>query len=152
MGKIFFSLVLVVSTALSALLVGCATEKPRKLSPAELAKQIKLESRLPFAVSIGGHKATLYSETCAKVAEPVAKNAEVVFDLPGDDVIVAAIYPCDKDGVAVPGGKPSAIVVYGGHKTSLAKTSDKRTLEKGFYLMDVTAGDANARILFEIAK
>jgi len=140
------------AAAVACCVAGCVTVEKSEPTPAEKAERAKLESLLQFGVSIGGNKAETYTARCARIDGAVDRKAAVVFELPENEVVVATIYPCDGNGVAVPGGKPAAIVVYGGNKTSLDKTSDKKPLKKGYHLMDVSAGGKNARVLFEVAK
>jgi len=156
MGRNAFSAAPRVAAVFLALVVaaGCSSvpQEKKKLSPAEQAKMERMRSALQFGVTIGGRRASLCSERCARIEAAVPKDAKVDFDLSGNEVVVATIYPCDADGVAIPGGKPAAIVVYGGNKTSLDKTSDGKPLSPGYHLMDVSAGGRNSRILFEISK
>jgi len=132
---------------------GCSTPpKKKEISFADKARLERLRSALQFAVSIGGQKAKPCSEICAKIDSPVAKDAKVVFGVSGNEVVLATIYPCDAEGVAVSGGKPASIVVYGGNQTFLNKTSDGKSLAPGYHLMDVSSSGKNARVLFKISK
>ena len=131
--------------------VGCSTTNNTS-EQATLAKRTKLAATLPFGVSVGGCKAECFNEICAKVAKPVAGNAEIAIDLPKNQSAIITIFPCDADGVALPGKRPATIIVNGGGKTSLAKANGKKKLAKGFHLMDVVSGGKKAYVLFEIKQ
>ena len=137
------------TTAFALLCGGCATSN---LDPAEQAKLDRINSTLPFNVTVDGVKAAKATPICAKLARPVPNNAELIVDAPKGDVIVVSFFPCDQDGIVVSGGKPALIIIRGDAKTTLDDTLDQKPLKAGFHLMRITAGGKTASVLLDLVE
>ena len=122
----------------------------QQLSPEEQAKVDAINSKLPFGVSIDGNAAKTNSAVAAVIEEPVTATSELVCDTENKDIINITFMPSNKDGIVVPGKTPELIILRDGNKTTLDQTTDKKKLQPGYYIMDVTSGDKTARIVIEI--
>lgn len=126
---------------------GCMT---KELTPEEKAVVEKTNAQLPFGVAINGNDAKPYSTIAALIEEPVSIDSEIICDIVNDDIINITFFPCDKEGIVIPGKKPALIIIRDGSKTTLNKTIDGKKLTSGFYIMDATSGDITSRIVIEI--
>ena len=149
MKKSLFS----ITSSVLLLVAGCQTplfqEKPEENSQ-EVKNEIVKKVQLPFEISINGKKALPYSETIAKIAKPLPNNGEVVCNIENSDMIQLDFFPANENGVVIGGKKPKLIIIREGNKTTLDQTISHKKLSKGFYLMNVTAGDKQARVIIQI--
>ena len=127
---------------------GCVT---KELTPEEKAVVEQCKAQLPFGIAIAEHKAVVDSPIAARIAEPVANDAEIVCDTVNNGLIEISFFPCDKEGIVVGGKKPALILLRDGNKTTLDKTIYGKKLVPGFYKMDVTSGNKTSRVVIEIA-
>ncbi|MCK5844403.1 MAG: hypothetical protein KAG97_06825 [Victivallales bacterium] len=106
---------------------------------------------MPFPVKIGGQETTKKSSICAAIAKPVANDVEVEVAAKTDDVIIINVYPCDSNAKIARGAKCTIILIKKGvNKTTLDKTVSKKKLSPGTYIMNATAADKTARVLFKV--
>ncbi len=127
--------------------IGCLT---KELTPEEKAAEEKANSQLPFAVEVDGNSAEIHSTIAALIEEPVEADAEIVCDTINNDIINITFFPCDSNGIVVPGKKPALIIIREGNKTTLDKTVNGEKLISGFYLMDVSNGKQTSRAVLEV--
>jgi hypothetical protein len=110
------------------------------------------ETALPFPVTLGGQKAVLEKPTDshAKVAQPVASNAELVVDTK-ESMVIVNIFDCDAKGdVAQSGSEPLIILLQGTNKSPISKTIDGKVPKPGYHIMNIVAGGATARVFFTV--
>ena len=131
---------------------GCGVFSGSNATPEEQAKLDRINSNLPFDVTVDGQKAQPATEVCAKIALPVRADADFKLDVPSKDIIVISFFPCDKDGIVKSGGTPALIILRSTSKGSLTDTLDKKPLTPGFHLMRITAGKKTASVLLDVSK
>lgn len=151
MNKISLFLMAAIMITMLTLLSGCGTIAKKELTAEEKAEQVKIAAALPFGVSIGGKKAQLNSEFCAKIAEPVKNTAEILVDAKTDDIVVITILPSTPEGIAKPRKKQAVIAITEDKKSSLDK-ADTGKLKPGFYVMNVNVNNVITSVVFEIKK
>jgi hypothetical protein len=145
MKKILF---LLSAVAVSILLLnGCVT---KELTPEEKVIIAKSQAQLPFSVKVDGNSAVINSTIAALIEDSVSSDSEILCEIANDDIINITFFPCDNEGIVVPGKKPALIIIRDGNKSSLDKTIDGKKLTPGFYLMDVSAGNTTSRIVIEV--
>ena len=142
-----FSLLFSAVSVSILLITGCVT---KELTPQEKEVIAKTQAQLPFGVKVDGNSASAHSTIAAVIEEPVAADSELVCDIINDDIINITFFPCDNEGIVVPGKKPELVIIRDGNKKSLAETNGGKKLTPGFYLMDVTAGNLTSRIVIRI--
>ena len=103
---------------------------------------------LPFPVTIGGQPAK-DGIPFAKIANPVAADAELAVDSKGDMIIVN-VNAVNAKNEPVPGSAPAVILLQGKTKTTIDKTMDGKTLSAGNYVMSVVSEGKTASILFTV--
>ena len=103
---------------------------------------------LPFPVSLGG-QAAKEGTPFAKIANPVAADAELSVDSKGDMIIVN-VNLVNAKNEPVPGSSPAVILLQGRTKTTIDKTMDGKKLSAGNYIMSVVSEGKTASILFTI--
>lgn len=105
---------------------------------------------LPFTVTVGGQAAThKKGEAFAKVAEPVAANAELSVGVKAD-LIIANVAKAKADGTPEEGATPTVILLQNTSKTTLDQTMDKSKFAPGKYLLSISAGERTATIQFSV--
>ena len=142
-----FSLLFIAVSISTLLLSGCVT---KELTSEEKEIIAKSQAQLPFSVKVDGNEAVANSTIAALIEDPVSADSEVLCEITNDDIINITFFPCDNEGIVVPGKKPALIIIREGNKSSLDKTMDGKKLTPGFYLMDVTAGKRTSRIVIEV--
>ncbi|NOY75617.1 MAG: hypothetical protein GXP32_07475 [Kiritimatiellaeota bacterium] len=106
---------------------------------------------MPFSVTIGGQKTIKKSSICSAIEKPVADNAEIVVGAKTNDTVILNIYPCDSDAKIARGAKCAIILIKKGQKSAtLDQTASKKKLSSGTYLMNATANDKTARVMFKV--
>jgi hypothetical protein len=103
---------------------------------------------LPFPVSLGG-QAAKDGVPFAKIANPVAADAELTLDSKSDMIIVN-VHMVNSKNEPVQGSTPAVILLQGKTKTNLDKTMDRKKLPAGNYIMNVVSEGKTASILFTI--
>ena len=103
---------------------------------------------LPFPVSLGG-QAAKDGIPFAKIANPVAADAELSVESKGDMIIVN-VNVVNAKNEPVPGSTPAVILLQGKTKTTIDKTMDGKKLSPGNYVMSVVSEGKTASILFTI--
>jgi hypothetical protein len=103
---------------------------------------------LPFPVSLGG-QAAQEGTPFAKIANPVAAEAELSVESKSDMIIVN-VNMVNAKNEPVPGSTPAAILLQGKTKTTIDKTMDGKKLSAGNYIMSVVSEGKTASILFTI--
>jgi hypothetical protein len=103
---------------------------------------------LPFPVSLGG-QAAKDGAPFAKIANPVAADAELAVNSKSDMIIVN-VHMVNSKNEPVQGSTPAVIVLQGKTKTNLDKTMDGKKLAAGNYIMSVVSEGKTASILFTI--
>ena len=145
-----FSIVCVSMLAVIFFFSGCVLEQQAAIK--EDVKGEMNKPKLPFDVSVGGIPVQLTDSGKAVIKTPVAPDAEIVCNVLNKGIISISFFPCNSDGVAVPGKKPEIIIIRDGNKTLLSNTIDKKQLESGFYLMNVTADKKTIEVIIQIVK
>jgi hypothetical protein len=109
------------------------------------------EDALPFAVTLGGQKAVLGTPFAAfaKVAGPVASNAELVVDTK-EAMVIVNIFDCDAKGDVASGSSPLIVLLQGTNKSLINKTIDGNVPKPGLHIMNIVAGGATARVFFTV--
>ena len=103
---------------------------------------------LPFPVSLGG-QAAKEGIPFAKIANPVAADAELSVESKGDMIIVN-VNAVNAKNEPVPGSAPVVILLQGKNKITIDKTMDGKKLSAGNYVMSVVSEGKTASILFTI--
>jgi hypothetical protein len=103
---------------------------------------------LPFPVSIGG-QAAKDGTPFAKIANPVAADAELAVESKSDMIIVN-VNRVNAKNEPEPGPTPAVILLQGKTKTNIDKTMDGKKLPSGNYIMSVVSEGKTASILFTI--
>ena len=103
---------------------------------------------LPFTVSVGG-QAAKEGTPFAKLAEPVAANAEIEVGAKAEMIIIN-VHKAKADGTPDETATPAIILLQGTSKGTLEQTMDKKKLEPGTYFLSVVAGEKTASIQFSI--
>jgi hypothetical protein len=103
---------------------------------------------LPFPVSLGS-QAAKEGTPFAKIANPVAADAELAVESKGDMIIVN-VNVVNAKNEPVPGSTPAVILLQGKTKTTIDKTMDGKKLSAGNYIMSVVSEGKTASILFTI--
>ena len=151
MNKINQLFMMAVTIVIVVAFSGCEILTKKGVSAKEKSEQAKKVAALHFGVSIGGQKAQLNNEFCAKIKNPVNNNAEIFVDADTKDIIVITIQPATPEGIATSGKKPSMIIITKGKKSSLDKI-DTGKLKPGFYVMNVNVNNIITSVVFEIKK
>ena len=142
-----FSILFSAASVLILLIAGCVT---RELTPEEKEVIAKTQAQLPFGVEVDGNSASTHSTIAALIEAPVSADSELICDIVNSDIINITFFPCDNEGIVVPGKKPALIIIREGNKTSLDKSIDGKKLTTGFYLMDVSAENKTSRIVIKV--
>jgi hypothetical protein len=103
---------------------------------------------LPFPVSLGGQVAK-EGTPFAKIANPVAADAELSVESKSDMIIVN-VNMVNAKSEPVPGSTPAVILLQGKTKTTIGKTMDGKKLSAGNYIMSVVSEGKTTSILFTI--
>jgi hypothetical protein len=103
---------------------------------------------LPFPVSLAG-QAAKEGIPFAKIANPVAGDAELAVESKGDMIIVN-VNLVNAKNEPVPGSAPAVILLQGKNKTTIDKTMDGKKLSAGNYVMSVVSEGKTASIFFTI--
>ena len=103
---------------------------------------------LPFPVTLGG-QAAKDGIPFAKIANPVAADAELSVESKGDMIIVN-VNAVNAKNEPLPGSAPAVILLQGKTKTTIDKTMDGKKLSAGNYVMSVVSEGKTASILFTI--
>jgi hypothetical protein len=142
-----FSLLFIAVSISILLLNGCVT---KELTHEEKEIIAKAQAQLPFPVKVDGNSAVTNSTIAALIEDSVSSDSEILCEVANDDIINITFFPCDNEGIVVPGKKPALIIIRESNKSSLDKTIDGKKLTPGFYLMDVSQGNRTSRIVIEV--
>ncbi|HAA02792.1 MAG TPA: hypothetical protein DCZ69_16050 [Syntrophobacteraceae bacterium] len=106
---------------------------------------------LPFPVSLGGQKAVVEKPDAvfAKIAQPVAANAELAVETK-ENMIIVNIFDSDANGNAKQGVQPLVVIMQGTKKSPINKTMDGKSPAPGYHIMNIVAGGATARVFFSV--
>ena len=148
-----FTLIMAAAVLLAGI-TGCEMLNKIKQAGGEASSSAKTGSadyQMPFSVKLGGQDTVAKNAICAAIANPVANNAEIVVGAPTNAMIIINAFPCDVNGKVPQGAKAAIILIKKGqNKTTINKTTDKKKLKAGTYLMNVVGGGKTARVLFVV--
>lgn len=118
-----------------------------------LMTQVWAESSvsLPFGVKLGGQQA-IPAGPVAKIANPVASDADVELAVEVKDTVFVNIFISDANGNVETANSQAAeiIMVNGANKFKINQTMSKNSLKAGTYLANIMANNETSRIVFMV--